>query len=111
MHSFNTIAKLIVTPVLVIAVTAGSVMAGPRDHFGGTGQYSAKTGGSEISRQVEQKVQDMSAGTYIYGLAIYAGASLKFKQMRDDPTKIPIGTHVGIKKATVAAGLWASQNN
>ncbi|WP_170347520.1 hypothetical protein [Ruegeria atlantica] len=34
MKRFNTITKLIATPALVIALTAGSAMAGPGHHFG-----------------------------------------------------------------------------
>ncbi|AXT27661.1 hypothetical protein D1823_14460 [Ruegeria sp. AD91A] len=39
MQRFNTITKLIATPALVIALTAGSVMAGPGHHSGAAAQH------------------------------------------------------------------------
>ncbi len=59
MQCFNTIKKLIVAPALVIALTAGSVMAGPGQHFDGKAHHSAKIGQSSMSKNGARQAADI----------------------------------------------------
>lgn len=45
----------------------------------------------------------ITAGSYIAGLAFSVGAIMKFKQHKDNPTQIPIGTPISL--VLIAAGL------
>ena len=45
----------------------------------------------------------ITAGSYIAGLAFAVGAIMKFKQHKDNPTQIPIGTPIGL--ILIAAAL------
>ena len=38
----------------------------------------------------------ITAGSYIAGLAFAIGAIMKFKQHKDNPTQVPIGTPIGL---------------
>jgi len=49
MERFNIITKLIATPALVIALTAGAAMAGPLQHVGGNAHRGADFGQSEMT--------------------------------------------------------------
>ncbi|AHD10060.1 hypothetical protein [Phaeobacter gallaeciensis] len=200
MQRFNTIKNLIVAPALVIALTAGSVMAGPGQHSGGTAHHGVKIGRPEmprttarqaahigttvagemashttntsslgttqngsnivleanakslglsrtdndayldgvpyllsartsyangftdtstltgesdgtIKRGAEQKVQETPAIPYLNVVAFSVGAVLKFKQWQDNPTDMPIGTHIGVVTAAHVAQLWKSQSD
>lgn len=45
----------------------------------------------------------ITAGSYLAGLAFSVGAILKFKQHKDNPTQIPIGTPIAM--VVIAAAL------
>jgi intracellular multiplication protein IcmD len=45
----------------------------------------------------------ITAGSYIAGLAFAVGAIMKFKQHKDNPTQIPIGTPISL--VLIAASL------
>lgn len=45
----------------------------------------------------------ITAGSYIAGLAFSVGAIMKFKQHKDNPTQIPIGTPISL--VLIAAAL------
>ncbi|EEE35619.1 hypothetical protein RKLH11_3219 [Rhodobacteraceae bacterium KLH11] len=111
MKHFNTIKNFIFAPALVIALTAGSALAGPGDNLRGKAHLRAQIGQSERSQDALQKLQQLPAVDYIGTIAFFAGEDLKFKQWQDNPTEIPIGTQFGVKKAAHAARFWASQND
>ncbi|AXT27660.1 hypothetical protein D1823_14455 [Ruegeria sp. AD91A] len=79
----------------------------------GLAQTNTRVGDTDgtIKQDAEQKIQDMPAIDYIDALAFYSGIVLQFKQWQDNPTKMPIGTQIGIKRAAVAAGISASQHD
>lgn len=58
MQRFNTITKLIATPALVIALSAGAAMAGPLQHIGGNAHKKIQIGQSEMSRNVVGQTAD-----------------------------------------------------
>jgi intracellular multiplication protein IcmD len=45
----------------------------------------------------------VTAGSYVAGLAFSVGAIMKFKQHKDNPTQVPIGTPISL--AFIAAAL------
>lgn len=55
----------------------------------------------QVSATVDTEV--VTGGSYIAGLAFSVGAVMKFKQHKDNPTQIPIGTPVAL--VAVAAAL------
>ncbi|MEO1108961.1 MAG: hypothetical protein AAFX90_13675 [Pseudomonadota bacterium] len=111
MKRFNTITSLVVAPALVIALTAGSALAGPGDNLRGKAHLRAQIGQSERSQDALQKLQQLPAVEYLDTIGFFAGEDLKFKQWQDNPTEIPIGTQFGVIKAARAAQFWASQND
>ncbi|EEE35661.1 hypothetical protein RKLH11_3261 [Rhodobacteraceae bacterium KLH11] len=59
MQRFNAIKNLIVAPALVIALTAGSALAGPGQHFGGAAHHGAKIGRPEMSLNLARQTPDI----------------------------------------------------
>lgn len=51
---------------------------------------------SQITNSFEQLAKLITAGSYIAGLGFSIGAILKFKQHKDNPTQIPIGTPIAL---------------
>lgn len=61
--------------------------------------YAAKTVGgmaSEIIKSFKELAKLITAGSFIAGLAFAVGAIMKFKQHKDNPTQIPIGTPIAL---------------
>lgn len=67
-----------------IALTIGSMATNITDTFAAIGKL-------------------ITAGSYIAGLAFSVGAIMKFKQHKDNPTQIPIGTPISL--VLIAAAL------
>jgi len=58
---------------------------------------------SEIYSSFNQLANLITAGAYIGGLAFAVGAIMKFKQHKDNPTQVPIGTPISL--VMIAAAL------
>ncbi|KTD11083.1 IcmD (DotP) [Legionella gratiana] len=58
---------------------------------------------SEITSSFTNLTKLITAGSYLAGLAFSIGAIMKFKQHKDNPTQIPIGTPIAL--VFIAAGL------
>ena len=58
---------------------------------------------SEITSSFSQLTKLITAGSYLAGLAFSIGAIMKFKQHKDNPTQIPIGTPIAL--VFIAAAL------
>ncbi|HAF87133.1 MAG: type IV secretion protein IcmD [Legionellaceae bacterium] len=58
---------------------------------------------STITGSFEQLTKLITAGSYLAGLAFSIGAIMKFKQHKDNPTQIPIGTPIAL--VFIAAAL------
>ena len=67
----------------------------------GSGTLAAATASlgkmaTHITGNFEQLTKLITAGSYIAGLAFAIGAIMKFKQHKDNPTNIPIGTPIAL---------------
>lgn len=51
---------------------------------------------SQITGSFENVTRLITAGAYLAGLAFAVGAIMKFKQHKDNPTQIPIGTPIAL---------------
>lgn len=51
---------------------------------------------STITGSFEQLARLITAGSYLAGLGFAVGAIMKFKQHKDNPTQIPIGTPIAL---------------
>ncbi len=58
---------------------------------------------SSITSSFDQVAKLITAGSYLAGLGFSIGAIMKFKQHKDNPTQIPIGTPVAL--VFIAAAL------
>ena len=58
---------------------------------------------SSITSSFSQVTKLITAGSYLAGLAFSIGAIMKFKQHKDNPTQIPIGTPIAL--VFIAAAL------
>jgi intracellular multiplication protein IcmD len=58
---------------------------------------------SSITESFTSLTKLITAGSYLAGLAFSIGAILKFKQHKDNPTQIPIGTPIAM--VLIAAAL------
>lgn len=65
----------------------------------GVADASDKTLGamaSSITGSFESVTKLITAGSYLVGLGFSIGAIMKFKQHKDNPTQIPIGTPIAL---------------
>lgn len=51
---------------------------------------------ANVSKAIGAIAQIITAGSYIAGIAFMVGAIMKFKQHKDNPTQIPIGTPISL---------------
>ena len=58
---------------------------------------------SSVTSSFSSLTKVVTAGSYLAGLGFSVGAIMKFKQHKDNPTQIPVGTPAAL--AAVAAGL------
>ena len=58
---------------------------------------------SQITGSFENLTKLITAGSYLAGLGFSIGAIMKFKQHKDNPTQIPIGTPIAL--VFIAAAL------
>lgn len=58
---------------------------------------------SSISGSLTNLAKLITAGSYLAGLGFFIGAIMKFKQHKDNPTQIPIGTPIAL--VFIAAAL------
>ena len=73
---------------VLLAVMANSVFA--------AGAQSAGDVASTIISSFSQIARLITAGAYLGGLAFTVGAIMKFKQHKDNPTQVPIGTPIAL---------------
>ncbi|MEO1108960.1 MAG: hypothetical protein AAFX90_13670 [Pseudomonadota bacterium] len=59
MERFNTLKNLIVAPALVIALTTGSALAGPGQHFGSAVHHGTKIDRPAMTRNVAVQTPDI----------------------------------------------------
>jgi len=57
----------------------------------------------QITGSFTQLTQLITAGSYLAGIGFSIGAIMKFKQHKDNPTQIPVGTPIAL--LFIAAGL------
>jgi len=60
------------------------------------GGMSAGDMAAEITSSFTNLTKLITAGSYLAGLAFSIGAIMKFKQHKDNPTQIPIGTPIAL---------------
>jgi intracellular multiplication protein IcmD len=70
----------------------GDVFAGVSND----GSLSAGGVSEQIVGSFAQLARLLTAGSYIAGLAFSIGAIMKFKQHKDNPTQVPIGTPIAL---------------
>jgi intracellular multiplication protein IcmD len=87
---------LISAAVFGIITLVGNAMAG---------SSGATLGGmaSQIAGSFSSLAKLITAGSYLAGLGFSIGAIMKFKQHKDNPTQIPIGTPIAL--TFIAAAL------
>lgn len=51
---------------------------------------------TQITGSFAQVTKLITAGSYMAGLGFFVGAIMKFKQHKDNPTQIPIGTPIAL---------------
>ncbi|MBA2651245.1 MAG: type IV secretion protein IcmD [Tatlockia sp.] len=78
---------------LTLLVIAGEAVA----------STSLGTMASSITKTFTSVAKLITAGSYLAGLAFSIGAIMKFKQHKDNPTQIPIGTPISL--TFIAAAL------
>ncbi|WP_051546079.1 hypothetical protein [Legionella lansingensis] len=82
------------TAYLVLIAFASDVLAGQKS-FGNMA--------SSVTDSFTSVAKLITAGSYLAGLAFAIGAIMKFKQHKDNPTQIPIGTPISL--VLIAAAL------
>lgn len=60
------------------------------------GQMTLGAMASQITGSFAQLAKLITAGSYLTGLGFSVGAIMKFKQHKDNPTQIPIGTPIAL---------------
>lgn len=80
---------------VAMLLVAGDVFAGSSMTIGGMA--------SQITGSFESLAKLITAGSYLAGLGFSIGAIMKFKQHKDNPTQIPIGTPIAL--VFIAAAL------
>ncbi|KTD63756.1 IcmD (DotP) [Legionella santicrucis] len=60
------------------------------------GDMSVGAMASQITSSFTNLTKLITAGSYLAGLAFSIGAIMKFKQHKDNPTQIPIGTPIAL---------------
>lgn len=82
----NKITLVVVS--LGLMLVTGTVMAATALTIGGMA--------STITGSFTQLAKLITAGSYLAGLGFSIGAIMKFKQHKDNPTQIPIGTPIAL---------------
>ncbi|KTD66080.1 protein IcmD (DotP) [Legionella spiritensis] len=86
---------IIITSCLGMGLLAGTAMA--------TTSLTIGSMASTITGSFGQLAKLITAGSYLAGLGFSIGAIMKFKQHKDNPTQIPIGTPIAL--VFIAAAL------
>ncbi len=71
--------------------------------FAGSSTWTIGDVASQITGSFEQLSKLITAGSYLAGLGFSIGAIMKFKQHKDNPTQIPVGTPIAL--LFIAGGL------
>lgn len=79
-----------------IAAIAGLMVAGEVMAGGGGGYQTLGGMASTITLSFRSLAKLMTASSYLAGIGFSLGAILKFKQHKDNPTQIPIGTPIAL---------------
>ncbi|WP_170336151.1 hypothetical protein [Ruegeria arenilitoris] len=107
MERFSTIKNLSVVPALVIALTAGSAMAGPGEHSDGTANQSTQIGRSETPRDMAYDAANTST-TVTRKIANLS--PLEATQDMGNAQEFPTVTGKMVNRITNLSPLDASQN-
>lgn len=75
---------------------AGFSVAGTSLARGGGGDMSLGAAASSITKSFEPLSLLITGGCYVGGLAFMVGAIMKFKQHKDNPTQVTIGTPIAL---------------
>jgi intracellular multiplication protein IcmD len=79
---------VIILKLLAMLMFSGAVLADTSLTLGGMA--------STITGSFEQLTKLITAASYLAGLGFSIGAIMKFKQHKDNPTQIPIGTPIAL---------------
>lgn len=74
-----------------------------QDALAGSTSLTVGSMASTITSSFANLAKLMTAGSYLGGLCFAVGAIMKFKQHKDNPTQIPIGTPIAL--VFIAAAL------
>ena len=91
----STIWLLSLGCITLLTLISGSVFAASGDTVGSMA--------SNITSSFTSVTKLITAGSYLAGLGFSVGAIMKFKQHKDNPTQIPIGTPIAL--VFIAAAL------
>ncbi len=83
----------------VLATDSRAYLVLPPASSGSSATASAVTIGdmaASITQTLPRLAKLVTAGSYIAGLGFSIGATLKFKQHKDNPTQIPVGTPIAL---------------
>lgn len=97
MKKTNSLKKALFTLVTLFGLTVASIA------FAAQGTENLGEVSEEVTGSFKGVTYLLTAGSYIAGLAFTISAILKFKQHKDNPTQIPIGTPIAL--AFIAAVL------
>jgi len=81
-HWFNCSLLIIIISLISPEVLAGALTLGGM--------------ASSITKSFTNLAKLITAGSYLAGLGFSVGAIMKFKQHKDNPTQIPIGTPIAL---------------
>ena len=110
MERFSTLTKRIVAPALVIALTAGSAMAGP-GHHAATAHHDAKISHSETSSATAHEATDMT--TTVTGKIVNLIANLSPLDATQDAGSSQVAPNVSrddVNHAKASSSLKAMQD-
>jgi len=75
--------------IIFLCIYSSSVLAATSD-------YTIGDVASTITQSFTQLSKLITAGSYLAGLGFSIGAIMKFKQHKDNPTQIPVGTPIAL---------------
>lgn len=94
--NINQLGRFIMYAIgLMCLMVTGQAVAGSADTIGAMA--------SNITSSFTAMTKLITAGSYLAGLGFSIGAIMKFKQHKDNPTQIPIGTPIAL--VFIAAAL------
>lgn len=96
-------ASSIYSRFLACCLSAFALLLIAGDAFAGGTSLTLGGMASQITQSFVSLTKLITAGSYLAGLGFSIGAIMKFKQHKDNPTQIPIGTPIAL--VFIAAAL------